>query len=139
MTTNAFLGRLGELPEFLFRKDLACDPAKTDVFLQDGAQDSRTAQGQQAIAVCLRCPARTDCLGWAIRHDEVGIWGGTNGKQRERLKRTGTTFKVPEVVTRRCQGPKCTRLFAAPRQSRKRFCEQRCKNAAQYLRKQEAA
>ena len=38
-----------------------------------------------AIEVCHRCPHRTECLEWAIDHDECGIWGGTTERTRRRV------------------------------------------------------
>jgi WhiB family redox-sensing transcriptional regulator len=37
----------------------------------------------EAIAVCGRCPVRTECLGYAVEHDErFGIWGGLSARER---------------------------------------------------------
>ena len=39
-----------------------------------------------AKAVCRNCPVRTDCLEYALAHDEPwGIWGGFSEEERERL------------------------------------------------------
>lgn len=32
------------------------------------------------------CPVREQCLAWALKHDEWGIWGGTTKTERERIK-----------------------------------------------------
>jgi len=39
-----------------------------------------------ALATCEVCPVRYDCLATAL-YDEHGIWGGTNGRQRKRIRR----------------------------------------------------
>ena len=40
-----------------------------------------------AKAVCRRCPVQTECLEYALEHDErYGIYGGLSERQRRRLK-----------------------------------------------------
>lgn len=41
----------------------------------------------EALLYCDRCPVRTECLDWALAHDEQGIWGGTTAYQRGQMKR----------------------------------------------------
>lgn len=42
----------------------------------------------QALELCATCPVRDDCLDYAIRYDEVGIWGGTTDRERRRIRRS---------------------------------------------------
>ena len=43
---------------------------------------------REAKRICNRCPVRTDCLEYALSHDErFGIWGGLSERERRRLKR----------------------------------------------------
>lgn len=45
-----------------------------------------------AKKICLDCPVRTECLQYALDHDErFGIWGGFSERERRRMKR-GETF-----------------------------------------------
>ena len=37
--------------------------------------------------ICGQCPISVMCAEYAIKHDEVGIWGGLTTKQRRRVKR----------------------------------------------------
>jgi WhiB family transcriptional regulator, redox-sensing transcriptional regulator len=50
--------------------------------------------GSNAVAICMQCPVRLDCLGWALAHNETdGIWGGVSAPERERMrsgKRSGS-------------------------------------------------
>lgn len=41
----------------------------------------------QARVVCAGCPVIKPCLDWAIRHREVGVWGGTTEQERRRIRR----------------------------------------------------
>ena len=48
----------------------------------------------QAKRVCLACPVRSQCLSYALKHDErFGIWGGLS--ERERRKLDATAVDVP--------------------------------------------
>ena len=43
---------------------------------------------REAKRVCGGCEVRTECLGYALEHDErFGIWGGLSERERRRLKR----------------------------------------------------
>jgi len=49
--------------------------------------------------VCRACPVRSDCLEYALNHDErFGVWGGMSERERRRLKR-------PQPVGRRSEAP----------------------------------
>lgn len=42
-----------------------------------------------AVAVCMSCPVRTECLEWALAHPKLasdGVWGGASQEER-RLER----------------------------------------------------
>jgi WhiB family transcriptional regulator, redox-sensing transcriptional regulator len=43
---------------------------------------------REAKRVCLGCDVRSQCLEYALAHDErFGIWGGLSERERRRLKR----------------------------------------------------
>ena len=43
---------------------------------------------REAKRVCGSCEVRSECLGYALEHDErFGIWGGLSERERRRLKR----------------------------------------------------
>jgi WhiB family redox-sensing transcriptional regulator len=39
----------------------------------------------QARRICQTCPVREQCLDWALRHNEIGVWGGTSEIARRRI------------------------------------------------------
>jgi WhiB family redox-sensing transcriptional regulator len=65
------------------------DPDEWFPISPDVAQARREAA--RAIAVCMTCPVRPDCLEFSLRraHDEGahGIWGGLVEKERRTLRR----------------------------------------------------
>ena len=48
---------------------------------------SQAAQIALAKALCSRCPAIAACGAWAIKHGELGIWGGLSEGDRGRLRK----------------------------------------------------
>jgi WhiB family redox-sensing transcriptional regulator len=39
-----------------------------------------------AKSICRACPVGGECLEFAVRHDEIGVWGGTTRRERRRLE-----------------------------------------------------
>ena len=63
-------------------------------FLQDDAQGNRTKPGfltweiRMAKSVCQQCPVKQPCLDEALKNPSLqGVWGGTTGNERRRLRR----------------------------------------------------
>lgn len=61
-----------------------CAEIDTNLFFPD--QDDNRVDARHAKSICSRCDHLTDCLEWAIEYNEVGIWGGTNQKNRAAIK-----------------------------------------------------
>ena len=40
-----------------------------------------------AKAICKLCPVQSECLDWALKYDENGVWGGTSEADRRTLQR----------------------------------------------------
>lgn len=56
------------------------------------------------IGVCNSCPARKECLAYALDYNVIGIWGGTTASDRVKIRRAkGITAKplLPEWEHRR--------------------------------------
>jgi hypothetical protein len=41
---------------------------------------------QPAEKVCDRCPARPECLAWALEHEKRDFWGGHSAASRKDLR-----------------------------------------------------
>lgn len=39
---------------------------------------------RRAKQICANCPVRQECLEYALKHGDTGVWGGTTESQRER-------------------------------------------------------
>lgn len=80
-----------------------CQGMDTDDFFPDqrGHDDAVPAELQR---LCDRCPVRAECLTYALRHREYGVWGGTTERQRLALSRTTRRAKCPVCRSRRVLG-----------------------------------
>ena len=67
-----------EEPEW--RSKRACFDADPDIFFPE-----RGETNEKAMAYCNRCPVTEECLAWAVKHGERGVWGGTSERGRRRL------------------------------------------------------
>ena len=66
-----------------WQKQASCLGTHPDLFFPKSGVSHKEAK-----AVCQSCPVRQDCLDFAIvAGEEFGIWGGLNGKQRQRVRR----------------------------------------------------
>jgi WhiB family redox-sensing transcriptional regulator len=59
-----------------------CAQTDPDAFFPDAGGSTRSAK-----RVCRSCEVRTECLEYALDHDErFGVWGGMSERERRRLK-----------------------------------------------------
>lgn len=71
-------------------------PAEDVAWMGDGAcvgQDLETfypARGtytDRGKKICRDCPVRVQCMDYALRHREWGVWGGTDDADRDTFRR----------------------------------------------------
>jgi WhiB family transcriptional regulator, redox-sensing transcriptional regulator len=68
-----------------WRQEAACRDLPGGMFFPTG---SSTEEEAPARAVCASCPVRAECLEHALKtRTDYGIWGGTNPRERARLRR----------------------------------------------------
>jgi len=71
-----------------WRDQSACRAYDAEQFFPVGNSGSAARQTEQAIAVCLSCPVRVQCLKYALDNRIVdGVWGGMAEGERLSLKR----------------------------------------------------
>lgn len=69
--------------------DAACRGEDPEIFHPDSVD-----QVAEAIVICERCPVQAACLDHALRHENIGVWGGTSARQRARTRKAlGITFE----------------------------------------------
>lgn len=79
-----------------FKEPAACDDMDPDLWFPEPGDHGRAAKW-----ICNnRCPARDECLAWALTAREpFGIWGGLSSAERENLRRRSTTPPPPPRPT----------------------------------------
>lgn len=82
------------LAEFLVGVDLGAEEwQERALCAQTDPEAFYPEQGQSAgdaKRVCSLCPVRTECLKYAVEHDEgYGIWGGLSEKERREFRDRG--------------------------------------------------
>lgn len=65
-----------------------CAHADPETFFPTSSGRGHTVElaSLPAIRLCRRCPFIRACLGYALSHDVLGVWGGTTERQREELR-----------------------------------------------------
>lgn len=71
-------------PEF---NNASCRSIGIDYYFGEEYNTSPSAEEKMAKALCHQCPVFNECREWAIKHEEFGIWGGTNMRDRAKIRR----------------------------------------------------
>ena len=51
-----------------------------------------------AQSICHKCPHRTECAEWGIKHESHGIWGGLSANDRRLIRRKkNIVLEVPSI------------------------------------------
>lgn len=67
--------------EYRWQDDAACKGEPVDAFFPND-----NGVPPEVAALCNTCEVRGECLDHALRHETLGIWGGTAPEQRRRLR-----------------------------------------------------
>jgi WhiB family redox-sensing transcriptional regulator len=68
----------------------ACRDVDPDLFFPVSTDGRSLAQAAEAQAVCSLCPVDRECLDFALRRRESGVWGGTTEDERNAARRNLT-------------------------------------------------
>ena len=76
-----------------WRDRAACIGIDTEIFFATAPRGAHRRDGEEAARdresakrVCRVCPVADECLEWAIKHGEHGVWGGTDEDDRRRMR-----------------------------------------------------
>jgi WhiB family redox-sensing transcriptional regulator len=73
----------GDAEELGWQERALCAQTDPEAFFPEKGGSTREAK-----KVCLTCDVRTECLEYALEHDErFGIWGGLSERERRKLKK----------------------------------------------------
>ncbi len=76
----------------------SCSGTDTEAFFPDTTGVS--VETKMAMQICKTCPCLQDCLTYALHYRVSGIWGGTNGIQRKRLRKQ-LNISAKEIISER--------------------------------------
>lgn len=80
---NEELMLLDDEGAYAWQADALCAQTDPEAFFPEKGGSTREAK-----RVCQSCTVRTECLEYALAHDErFGIWGGLSERERRKLKR----------------------------------------------------
>jgi WhiB family transcriptional regulator, redox-sensing transcriptional regulator len=74
--------------DYSWRDEALCRDTDPDLFFPVGTTGQALIQIERAKSVCGECPARIDCLDFALAtNQDAGIWGGTSEDERRLMRR----------------------------------------------------
>ena len=83
MGGRSTLGNSNGNQDLSWQERALCAQTDPEAFFPEKGGSTREAK-----RVCLSCDVRSECLEYALGHDErFGIWGGLSERERRRLKR----------------------------------------------------
>ena len=77
-----------------WREEAGCRGVNTSVFYVH--ESDPNASELPAKAICWRCPVKDICLEYALLHEDHGIFGGLNAKERRRMAGLGRASGLPD-------------------------------------------
>ena len=79
----SLLNGVEDVEEASWQERALCAQTDPEAFFPEKGGSTREAK-----KVCVGCEVRSECLEYALAHDErFGIWGGLSERERRRLKR----------------------------------------------------
>lgn len=76
-----------------------CREIGITLFFPDEKGDNGSDTYTLARTICSACTVRIQCLEWAVRHEDHGMWGGTSPVERRKIRRE-RKIKLQEVLPR---------------------------------------
>lgn len=74
--------------DYTWRTKAICRDTDPDLFFPIGTTGLALTQISRAKEVCGECPARDDCLEYALEtNQDSGIWGGLDEEERRAIRR----------------------------------------------------
>src|ERR1700746_3372712 len=75
----------------------ACRDADPELFFPIGTAWAALRQIGEAKRICRACPARTQCLAWALDNGITdGVWGGATEDERRAIRRLRTQMSISQ-------------------------------------------
>jgi WhiB family transcriptional regulator, redox-sensing transcriptional regulator len=83
-----------------WRAIAACRVEDPELFFPIGTTGPAVRQAREAASICARCPAKAQCLSWALEtNQDTGIWGGLGERERRSLRRRTLRAEAGDAAT----------------------------------------
>lgn len=86
-----------EYPDFFEKGNPPCTVRKLDTFFPEKEDKNYRQKTALAKEVCRTCPYMAECLEWALKYEEFGVWGGTSPEDRKTMKRSRRTSIITSI------------------------------------------
>jgi len=91
---SSFFGKGADFTEYPDFSDTergkpACRGEDVELFFAEPSEPDYKDSTEQAKTFCKTCPYVAECLEWAFKNNEMGVWGGTTERERASMKRKG--------------------------------------------------
>jgi WhiB family redox-sensing transcriptional regulator len=84
-----------------WRARAACLNCPPDLFFPGDRSEVAEQRIEEAKRVCRSCEVSDECLAYALKTEQAfGIWGGTDPKDRDRIRRRQRVFSLVAPSTR---------------------------------------
>lgn len=93
-----------DYPNFSDKGSPNCTEHDPELFFPDPDGPNFYQLLRYAKNICTGCPYQLECLEYAVKHNEPGVWGGTAEGERQRMKRAGRVALPEPKVTKRWSG-----------------------------------
>lgn len=93
MTKKAGYNSTISIPLFILKDDPACAQTDPEIFfpmdidMGGGKYSAKYQSLESAKKVCQECPLIKECLEYALKNHEIGVWGGTTEHDRKLIKK----------------------------------------------------
>ena len=93
MTQKNRLTRSITVPLFVLKDDPACAQTDPEIFfpmdidMGFGMVTAKYQNLESAKKVCQECPLIRECLEYALKNNELGVWGGTTEHERKLIRK----------------------------------------------------
>lgn len=77
-------------PRWQWAKEGLCNISQSNIFFP--TDKGRPRKNPKHKGICGPCPAKYECLNYAIVHDEIGVWGDSTTNERARLRKFFPNF-----------------------------------------------
>jgi hypothetical protein len=76
----------------------SCEGVDTEYFFPEDRLI--TSENKLAKKICSTCDFLSECLHYSLHHRVQGIWGGTDPRERDRMRKTLNIIPVPIIQER---------------------------------------